>query len=391
MSDLVDIAANTVKKSLNAYCKYISSNDAGKTGGHQSGYYIPKEVGSVWLNMYWGKDVNAERNITIKWQNDFETSSKIKYYGCSTRNEFRITCFGRGFPFLQDDNVGDILIICQMDTDAFHAFVLHSDNDIDDFMAYFNLSSDDTNHFIDKDVVYNPEERLKEFFSEFTSLYSDFPQTKEMSGFAMDCYMKAWRISDLTIINESDKLLLKWIETEYSLFKAFEEKMYAAQLAHPFTSIDEQVKFSNMVLNRRKSRAGKSLEHHLETVFKKKGLIFGTQVVTEENKKPDFIFPGSKEYHDFLFPADKLTLLGAKTTCKDRWRQIINEADRIPVKHLFTLQQGISRNQLAEMEKSNVILVVPQPYLKSFDKQWQSKILTLGAFTEWIKEKQKNN
>lgn len=389
MSELVEIAVSAVKKSQNAYCKYISSNDAGKTGTHQSGYYIPKEVGSVWLTTYWGKDVNAERNIIIKWQNNFETSSKIKYYGRGTRNEFRITCFGRGFPFLQDDNVGDILIICQMDTDSFLAFVLHTDNDIEDFMASFNLTSDDTNHFIDKEAAYNPEEKLKELFSQFISLYSDFPQTKEMSGFAMECYAKAWHISDLTIINEPDRLLLNWIEAEYSLFKAFEEKLYAEQLAHPFTSIDEQVKFSNMVLNRRKSRAGKSLEHHLETIFKKNGLIFETQVITEENKKPDFIFPGSKEYHDFLFPVDKLTSLGAKTTCKDRWRQIISEADRIPIKHLFTLQQGISRNQLAEMEKSNVILVVPQPYLKSFDKQWQSKILTLETFTEWIKEKQK--
>ncbi|GGK07452.1 type II restriction endonuclease [Parabacteroides faecis] len=83
-------------------------------------------------------------------------------------------------------------------------------------------------------------------------------------------------------------------------------------------------------------------------------------------KKPDFIFPGSKEYHNLLFSNDKLILLGAKTTYKDKWRQIINEADRIPIK---TLQQGISRNQLAEMKKSKVTLVVPQPYLKSFDKQ----------------------
>lgn len=270
MSELVDIAVNTVKESKNAYCKYISSNDAGKTGAHQSGYYIPKEVASLWINKNCEKGVNVERNILIKWQNDFETSSKIKYYGRGTRNECRITCFGRGFPYLQDDNVGDILIICQMDTDNFHAFVLHTDNDIEDFMASFNLSSDDTNHFIDKDAAYNPEEKLKELFTEFINQYTEFPQTKEMTEFAMKCYIKAWQVSDQTIIDDADKQLLKWIETEYSLFKAFEEKLYAEQLAHPFTSIDEQVKFSNMVLNRRKSRAGKSLEYHLETIFQKK-------------------------------------------------------------------------------------------------------------------------
>ena len=45
------------------------------------------------------------------------------------------------------------------------------------------------------------------------------------------------------------------------------------------------------ILNRRKSRAGKSLEHHLSTIFHASDLKFEEQVVTEGNKKPDFIFP----------------------------------------------------------------------------------------------------
>jgi hypothetical protein len=31
-------------------------------------------------------------------------------------------------------------------------------------------------------------------------------------------------------------------------------------------------------------------------------------------------------------------MLGAKTTCKDRWRQVLTEAIKIPHKHLFTLE-----------------------------------------------------
>jgi len=55
---------------------------------------------------------------------------------------------------------------------------------------------------------------------------------------------------------------------------------------------------------------------------------------------------------------ESLTLV---TTCKDRWRQVINEADRIPEKHLFTLQPTISKNQLREMTDEKVHLVVPSP------------------------------
>ena len=73
---------------------------------------------------------------------------------------------------------------------------------------------------------------------------------------------------------------------------------------------------------------------------------------------------------------------------KDRWRQILNEADRVRIKHLFTLQQGISSNQLAEMYKSDVCLVVPKPYISSFPEEYHSRILTLNEFIKQVKVKQ---
>ena len=83
------------------------------------------------------------------------------------------------------------------------------------------------------------------------------------------------------------------------------------------------VKSANTILNRRKSRAGRSLEHHLEEIFRISELIFQTQVTTENNKKPDFLFPNIEAYNDLTFDNNKLILLAAKTTCKDRWRQIL--------------------------------------------------------------------
>ena len=114
------------------------------------------------------------------------------------------------------------------------------------------------------------------------------------------------------------------------------------------------IDFANSILNRRKSRAGKSLEHHLATIFSANRLHYEQQIVTEGNKRPDFIFPSGKAYHDIVFPTKDLVFLGAKTTCKDRWRQILNEANRIKDKYLFTLQQGISKNQLSEMKSEHV-------------------------------------
>ena len=106
------------------------------------------------------------------------------------------------------------------------------------------------------------------------------------------------------------------------------------------------------------------------------------------NKKPDFIFPGGEEYHSLVFPCDDLVFLGAKTTCKDRWRQVLNEADKIETKYLFTLQPGISSNQLKEMSHENLHLVVPHDNIKLFAKEHQGDLIDLKQFIDFVHSKQ---
>ena len=47
--------------------------------------------------------------------------------------------------------------------------------------------------------------------------------------------------------------------------------------------------------------------------------------------------------------ADTLRMLAVIFTCKDRWRQILNEAYRIEQCHLITLQESQSENQFREI------------------------------------------
>lgn len=101
-------------------------------------------------------------------------------------------------------------------------------------------------------------------------------------------------------------------------------------------------------------------------------------------------FPNAECYHSLQFPADNLIVLGAKTTCKDRWRQVLTEADRVNVKFLFTLQQGISKNQLKEMHDSHLTLVVPQKYISSFPLEYQSEISDLRGFIRMVQKKQES-
>ena len=128
----------------------------------------------------------------------------------------------------------------------------------------------------------------------------------------------------------------------------------------------------------------------MAALFDYNGLAYSAQAVTEGNKRPDFIFPSTEAYHNADFPVEKLISLAAKTTCKDRWRQIINEANRLRnhPKYLCTLQQGISPAQLDEMEQEQVVLVVPKDNLTYFPSNKRDRILTLLDFIKMIKELQ---
>lgn len=388
MSDILNLAINKVQQAQAALCKFITANDTGSTGGHQCGYHISKEAWPMFLNTKAIKGTNIDLPIQIRWQDDFNTDSRFKYYGVGTRNEYRITRFGRSFPFLNDENVGDLLVLARYDKDYYEAFVLQSDEDIDDFFSCFNLSYDKTNQIIDVNQTEQPEQRLLVFINDFVARYANFPETRIMAKGARDCFNIANNIVTNNIVSNPDNVLLGWLDTEYTLFKYMEEKVYSNILSQPFSSVDAFVAMANEVLNRRKSRAGKSLEHHLADIFTHSNLIFEEQVVTEENKKPDFVFPNGKCYHNITFPGDLLTVLGAKTTCKDRWRQVLNEADRVDDKYLFTLQQGISSNQLKEMQDYNLHLVVPHKYLASFPKEYRDGICDLSTFIGMVKERQ---
>ena len=332
--------------------------------------------------------MNKEKMVSIKWQDDFTTESCMKYYGQHTRNEYRITRFGRNFPFLQDENTGDLLIIAKQSEDNYSGYVLSSDEDIDGFFAYFNLTPDRTNQLIDTTGIINANEDLDLLIQDFVADLDTFPESNQMASGAQNCFNKAYHITELILKDKPDDILLKWINTEFQIFKCIEKKVYSHITSQPFNDIDTFIQTANEVLNRRKSRAGKSLEHHLSKIFTINGLIFEEQAATEDHKKPDFLFPNGKCYHDFLFPTENLTVLGAKTTCKDRWRQVLTEANRIDSKHLFTLQQGISKNQLKEMQDAKLTLVVPLKYKSNFPKEYQDKILDLRYFLQIVKEKQ---
>ena len=152
---------------------------------------------------------------------------------------------------------------------------------------------------------------------------------------------------------------VRWLDREEQLFRALENVVIRERLEAGFRDVDDFIEYSLSVQNRRKARMGFALQNHLTEIFKRADLRFTAQARTEGNNRPDFIFPGKAEYDDRNFESDRLTMLAAKSTCKDRWRQLLTEADRIQRKHLLTLEPAITPAQTSEMQQKKLRLVVP--------------------------------
>ena len=214
-----------------------------------------------------------------------------------------------------------------------------------------------------------------------------FPSTAIFSAYARDT------LPEVDPREDPDAALLAWMEQEEKLFRRLENQIVSERLKEGFrvedsADVDGFISYSLSVQNRRKSRAGYALEHHLNEIFMENDVRYTRQAVTENNAKPDFLFPGMAEYRDETFPPARLSMLGVKTTCKDRWRQVLSEAKRIEQKHLFTLEPAISINQTSEMGAHLVRLVLPAGLHNTYTVEQQGRLLDLQNFIEVVRERE---
>ena len=105
------------------------------------------------------------------------------------------------------------------------------------------------------------------------------------------------------------------------------------------------------------------------------------------NGRPDILLPGKEAYNNPAHPAGELVVLGLKTTCRDRWRQVLNEGKRIPQKQLLTLQPAMSRAQLKEMQEAQLQLVVPASLHQGYDLPEGGRLLSVEDFVQEMRRR----
>jgi hypothetical protein len=113
-------------------------------------------------------------------------------------------------------------------------------------------------------------------------------------------------------------------------------------------------KFYLSLSQSRRTRAGASFEDITNSLFRTLNYPFEEQRVI--NGKPDFLMPSEAHYHKN--PMDCI-IFTSKRTLRERWRQVATEGTRGLGTFLATIDEGISINQLSEMLRNRVYLVVP--------------------------------
>lgn len=305
-------------------------------------------------------------------------------------------------------HAGDSLFICMKPNGEILEIIARKDSVIENqlFWLFDVRPEEDSNRFVARtDMREQPSDKVS--FTARMVLYSigiqlkeeedytdiliekfgdSFPTTKEFSAFARSTV-------ETDPVADPDGSLLRWFDREEKMFMCMERHLIQERLKSGFADdtgvdVDAFIQFSLSVNNRRKSRAGLSLENHLTALFMAHNIRFSHTPTTENKSKPDFLFPSIELYRDSSYPNAYLTMLGAKTTAKDRWRQVLEEADRVEEKHLITLEGAISENQTNEMKSRKLQLVVPSEIQATYTANQQSWLFSVEDFLGLVKERQ---
>lgn len=370
----------------NALLKFISANDVGETGGHQCGFYLPKLSWEMFTPYPPEKGRLDKHPVSIRWPDGRITDSVVTWYGNGTRSEYRLTRFGRDFPWLAGDCVGDLLVLIPATPSEFIAYVLDNDDDVVEIQAALGVELIETwGIFRDGIAQIDVEDEdtcLDRHFRAFTEQAETFPEGRRISAAARDAIFNCIpRFVDSRI----DDQLIRMVKEEYRLFRMVERKIFQPDWQRLFASLDDLINTAMKILQARKSRAGRALENHVEYIFRREQIPFEMRKDVD-GTKPDVIIPSKAAYDDPAFPTAKLLIIGVKTTCKDRWRQVTKEGPRVETKHILTLQEGISSNQLEEMHRSNVRLIVPKPLHKKYPDERAVALIDVDSFITSVKQ-----
>lgn len=224
------------------------------------------------------------------------------------------------------------------------------------------------------------------------------PTTVDLAREAQAVFMRErglTKIDPFSLEAPGDDLRTLSRTIEWNLFREHQHRRYAVELVRlvmgetPYTPspadiirrlIDTRQEIDALMLSagqQRKSRAGYSYEHHIEVMLRDGGIPFEKQVVLESKKRPDFILPSLSFVDSDRFDAKTGLILSAKTTLRERWKQVEREMGGRPL-FLTTVDENIAGSVIEDMASIGVRLVIPESLLKAKEAEYSGHANVVG-------------
>lgn len=383
-SQICEDAIALAVKHRNALLKVLSWNDVSDMS-NQRGFYLPKEAWRLFTPHAPVRGQNQDFDADILWPDGTVTHSCIHWWG-KEKDEYHLTRFNRirNFLWRRPELAGDLLVLVRTSDSSFAAFILSDADEIEELQA--RLGVEVVNHWAtypnnEQPQIIDEAECIERHFQTVVTALNRLPSGQTLSLHAREAVDEC---VDGIVNTPADARLIKYMQAEYELFQRAEEKVYGPRIGNGFESMKAFIDLANTVLNSRKSRAGKSLENHVQHLLQKAEIPFDAQAASVKGR-PDIIIPSAAAYADRNHARDRICVLGVKRTCKDRWRQVLEEAPGVERKHILTMQEGISRNQMEEMRVANVSLVVPKELHSDYPTGTRLELLTIEQFFDYAR------
>lgn len=386
------------------YAKYLSANDTyAKRNVHQGGPHLGKALFAAAfprLSMRADRDHNPDLIIPTRIDSHGESldlrlvwyNSRRIYGQKNGRDEARLTRWGRtDSPLVEADATGSLVVFAFRvgrgeDASELKVWRCRTPAEEDHLLGLLPDLTPGSGRLLSPDAVYEAVHEAQARSTDCALTDDEIPEEWRTS-FPSGEELVRWASRRRHVNGSADTRLIERRKCEEQVFYSVERFHSLPRINRGFATVGEFVEYAGSLTNRRKSRSGRSLELHMRLILEEEHVPFSWQARTEHNKSPDFLFPSEDAYNDGGFPAESLFMLAAKTTCKDRWRQILNEADRIPQKHLLTLQEGVSVNQFEEMRNAGVSLVVPESLADSYPDEIRPHLLTIETFISDVRHR----
>ena len=224
--------------------------------------------------------------------------------------------------------------------------------------------------------------------------YGDLPAPAVIARDARDQWLRKHDLEQFdpwAISNPGDAIMEISRDIEFTLYRHYELRRRAAELVALLTGKGDLV---TVIVNhfpdidrvflsasqQRKTRAGRSFEHHISASLVAGNLRFVEQAVTG-GRRPDFVMPDLETLHRSNRLQIEALVLAAKTTLRERWKQVSSERLNCEL-YLATVDDRVAATSIREMADAGIRLVVPESLKASSETDYrlQANVISFREF-----------